>query len=676
MPYPERVKAYSRGHQQLKKDLTMRINEKKTNKGTDPNEYLDSPGYPPHPGDRGARPEDAPSSEPEAPWTTGEFENAADPDPYNVMEDLIWNTEDEELDFPEPIPYCLETRAPAPVAQDSDPTEERESQNAALECCATAASRKADAQKPAGLANPENRSPLRSEVNGDLGDSPTAAPPKAPLGDSRTSGPEPPFLVAMRKGKVDEHLNPVDFCRFLEYLGYRRWLGNGATELILPKGCVLERVDMLRAKEHIEKIILGYDFLQAVKDKVFRRLKEFFKAKNLTALPEFEGDILTDSKKLCYKPYLNCVVEIAASGCKRIWYNQLDKYVWKSDIIPRIYDRSGSWQQGIYYQFTKNQCTDPLRKGPDGQPLYDFERHRAYLASIGYNLHGFKTRLQPCLTIYSDATEGDRERNGGSGKSMIIQLLSAMQGAGAEAAHRIVTETGESLKRDYNHNFDQVTPHTRVVVIDDLDTRRFPLESVYSWVTIGMSVNKKGQESRFLPFEQAPKCVVTSNNPVSGTRDSDLRRRMDVQLFRHYNASHKPLDDFGRGFFGEGFNAQDWAEFDSFAIACIQIALRHDVATKGLPAYVNNVLETSLELEIGDDLVEFLDRLILPAIAKFDSAKEDAKGLKSSFEEEYGVKRKESSKRFNARIKRFGELRGLSVDIRTSGGTNWAVFNS
>ncbi|MCB5247095.1 MAG: hypothetical protein LHW57_03610 [Candidatus Cloacimonetes bacterium] len=650
----------------------MRINERKTAKVTDPNEYLDSPGYPPQPGDRGAKPDAAPSAKPEAAWAPGEFENAADPDPYGVMDDLIWDSTDEELDFPPPIPYCLETRAPAPVAQDSGPAEMRESQNAALECCATAASRKAGlpaGQKPAGLANPENRSPIRSEVNGDVGDSPTAAPPPQSV-----TQPESPLLVAMRKGKVDEHLNPVDFCLFLGSLGYRRWLGNGSCELILPHGYILERVDMLRAKEHVESIIQSHDFLQAVKDKVFRRLKEFFKAKNLTSLPEFEGDFLTDSRDRCYKPYLNCVVEIAPDGCRRIWYNQLDKYVWKTDIIPRVFDRSGNWQSGIYYRFTQNQCTDPLRKGPDGQPLYDFARHRAYLASIGYNLHGFKTRLQPCLTIYSDATEGDRERNGGSGKSLIIQLLNAMQGAGADAAHRIVTETGESLKRDYNHNFDQVTPHTRVVVIDDLDTRRFPLENVYSWVTVGMTINKKGQESRFLPFEQAPKCVVTSNNPVSGTRDSDLRRRMDVQLFRHYNAAHKPIDDFGRGFFGEGFNAQDWAEFDSFAIACIQIALRCDVATKGLPAYVNNVLESSLELEIGDDLVEFLDRLILPAIGKFGSAKEDAKGLKSSFEEEYGVKRKESSRKFNSRLKRYGELRKLEVDTRPSGGTNWVEF--
>ncbi len=653
----------------------MLTNDKKRGGVTDPNEYYDSPGFPPHlqacaksrTEVRSAGPSGAPSAPPAGPETTGDPAFAADP--YNLFEDLNWNTDDDELDFPEPIPINLATEAANPACQITGAADVTHSGAADVLVC----------QGPQGLSEPKDKL-LRSFANGDVCDSipaeegfcgsDTAVSPTP----QTLAQPLPPLLVAMHKGKVDEHLNPVDFCRFLEWLGYRRWLGNGATELIMPRGCLLERVDMLRAKEHVEAIISDHDFLQAVKDKVFRHLKEFFKAKNLTSLPLFEGDFLQDGKDRCYKPYLNCVVEITPAGCQRLWYSKLDKYVWKSDIIPRVFVRANDWQRGIYFQFTKNQCTDPLRKGPDGQPLYDPDRHRAYLASIGYNLHGYKSRLQPCLTIYSDATEGDRERNGGSGKSMIIQLLAAMQGSDAEAAHRIVTETGENLKKDYNHNFDRVSPHTRVVVIDDLDTRRFPLESVYSWVTIGMSVNKKGQESRFLRFDQAPKCVVTSNNPVSGTRDSDLRRRMDVQLFRYYNASHKPVDDFGRGFFDEGFSQQDWAQFDSFAIACIQIALRLDVATGGLPPYANNVLETSLELEIGDDLVEFLDNLILPAITKFGSAKEDAKGLKSSFEEAYGVKRKESSRKFNGRLKRYGELRKLATDVKSSGGVNWVEY--
>ena len=262
----------------------MRINEKKHSQVTDPNEYYDSPGFPPRPGDQSA----------------GTGDQGAQPDPYNVIEDLIWNVGDEELDFPEPIPYSLDGPAPdlvavafpssandtrpvpditpgppAHVAQDSDPAEQRK---VAPATSATEYSdkipRKVDVpvdQKPPGLCEGEPGPLPRSEANGD-GNLPS--PTAQPLLSSATSAPpEPPFLVAMRKGKVDEHLNSVDFCGFLEYLGYRRWLGNGATELILPQGCVLQRVDMLRAKEHVESIISGYDFLQAVKDNVFRRLK-------------------------------------------------------------------------------------------------------------------------------------------------------------------------------------------------------------------------------------------------------------------------------------------------------------------------------------------------------------------------------------------------------------------
>ncbi len=775
----------------------MRTNDKKTRGEKDPNEYYDSPGFPPRTGDQSqpgiqnqlgvqsAKPDAKAAPDTEALCTSNDAitpsnadpgakaapdteaicsssetrtsSNAdpgarpsadpEDPDAYNVFEDLIWSQDDEEIDFPPPIPITLET--PPPYVSESVGAESNGAAGVppamlpALDGKAKSPGNGAAGVPPALL--PALNGKAKSPRNGAAGvppamlpaldskakspghtgtcDAPYSTPRDGAAGvpPAKTNGaagvppamlpaldskakspghtgtcdapceaensaaplppkpvatkPEPAFLVAMRKGNVDEHLNPVDFCAFLGWLGYQRWLGDGSCELILPEGCVLKRVSLLSAKEHVESLIAGYDFLQAVKDKVFRRLKEFFIARNLTSLPEFEGEILTDSRDRCYKPYLNCVVEVTPEGCSRLWYSKLEKYVWKSDIIPRVFVDSGSWQSGIYFRFTQNQCTDPSRKGPDGKPFYDFERHRAYLASLGYNLHDFKRRLQPCLTIYSDATEGDRERNGGSGKSLIIQFLSAMQGSGADAAHRIVTETGENLKRDYNHNFDQVTSHTRVVVIDDLDTRRFPLESVYSWVTVGMRVNKKGLESRFLKFEDAPKCVVTSNNPVSGTRDSDLRRRMDVQLFRYYNASHKPVDDFGRGFFNEGFSQEDWAQFDSFAIACIQISLRYNVASVGLPPYENNVLEASLELEIGDDLVEYLDRHVLASVQAEGRCKLDARNIKSSYEDDYGVKRKESSRRFNSRLKRYGELRRMECDMTNSGGVYWVTFS-
>lgn len=486
--------------------------------------------------------------------------------------------------------------------------------------------------------------------------------------------PEPPFLRAMRDGDLAGYLNPVDFCAFLAHLGYRRYLGNGHMELVKACGHVVERIGLLKAKEDVEAVIAAQDFNQGVKDRVYKRTKEFFKATNLTSLPEFEGEFWRDSAELCVKVYLNCAVKIGCDRIETFPLDKLDRYVWAEDIIPRGFKYDPNWREGIYYRFTRNQCSDPQSLGDGGQPVCDEDRHHAYLCSIGYNLHGFKSRLQPCLTIYSDATDGDRERQGGSGKSMIIQLLTAMQGHCGDSDCRVVQEAGESLKRDYNHNFDRVTKDTRVVVIDDLDTRNFRLEDVYSWVSTGMKVNKKGQTSQHLSYEESPKCVITSNNPVSGTRDSDLRRRMDVQLHRFYNARRKPVHDFGRGFFKEGFNTRDWNQFDCFALHCIHLSLSHKVATQGLPAYKNNVMQTSLEMEAGEDLVEYLDKILLARMEQTGEVKIDARQTKLDYEEEYGVRRKESSLRFNQRLKRYAELHGWGIDIKPSGGVNMARF--
>ena len=498
-----------------------------------------------------------------------------------------------------------------------------------------------------------------------------AADQRPPVRDAVQETPEPPFLTALRSGNIDEYLNPVDFCVFLAWLGYRRYLAGGSCEVVLPQGGVLQRVDLLKAKEDVERYIQNEDLIQGVKDKVFRKTREFFKAINLTSLPEFTGQFLRDDARTCWILYLNCAVKVTAQRIERVEYGQLDKYVWKEDIIRRWYAYDPDWRSGIYHQFTRNQCSDPLNKDAQGRPICDEARHTAYLCSIGYNLHRFKTQMQPCLTIYSDSMDGDRERNGGSGKSMIIQLLRAMQTPSAASGDRLVMETGENLRSDYAHNFDQVTSHTRVVVIDDLNNKRFRLSDLYSWVSTGMKINKKGKESISLPYEDSPKCVITSNNPVSGTRDSDVRRRMDVQLHRYYNARHKPIHDFGRAFFNEDFTDRDWKQFDCFALHCVQLSLRHQVAIQGLPPYANTVLASSLELEIGDDLVEYLDAVVSPGLEASGASKLDAKALKNSYEEEYKVRRKESAKRFNQRLRRYAELRGLSVEFRPVGGVNW-----
>ena len=140
----------------------MRTNDKKTRGEKDPNEYYDSPGFPPRTGDQSqpgiqnqlgvqsAKPDAKAAPDTEALCTSNDAitpsnadpgakaapdteaicsssetrtsSNAdpgarpsadpEDPDAYNVFEDLIWSQDDEEIDFPPPIPITLETPPP------------------------------------------------------------------------------------------------------------------------------------------------------------------------------------------------------------------------------------------------------------------------------------------------------------------------------------------------------------------------------------------------------------------------------------------------------------------------------------------------------------------------------------------------------------------------------------
>lgn len=44
-------------------------------------------------------------------------------------------------------------------------------------------------------------------------------------------------------------------------------------------------------------------------------------------------------------------------------------------------------------------------------------------------------------------------------------------------------------------------------------------------------------------------------------------------------------------------------------------------------------------------------------------------------EDEYSVKRKESSRKFNSRLKRYGEMRNLECEVKTSGGVYWVTYS-
>jgi hypothetical protein len=92
---------------------------------------------------------------------------------------------------------------------------------------------------------------------------------------------------------------------------------------------------------------------------------------------------------------------------------------------------------------------------------------------------------------------------------------------------------------------------------------------LFSIITGNLTLNKKNLQPIEIPFSRSPKILFTSNYILSGVGDSHDARKIEIELFRHYSKTFKPVDEFGKLFFS-GWNDKEWNAFFAYMISNIQ----------------------------------------------------------------------------------------------------------
>jgi hypothetical protein len=105
-------------------------------------------------------------------------------------------------------------------------------------------------------------------------------------------------------------------------------------------------------------------------------------------------------------------------------------------------------------------------------------------------------------------------------------------------------------------------------VFDDVK-KFFDFERLFSVVTEGLTLEKKNKDAIKIPFEKSPKIAITTNYAISGSGNSFMRRKWELELHQYYNKDFTPLDEFGKLMFGD-WNDDDWCIFDNYMIRCLQ----------------------------------------------------------------------------------------------------------
>lgn len=361
----------------------------------------------------------------------------------------------------------------------------------------------------------------------------------------------------------------------LDALKYRFWLEHHKFAKYFPeksKTYTFVKIEGKIIEETTEDRIKDYvlEFLMKDKDgsdKFYNYMAnntKYFKTDFLNQIQSFDAKIEKDTQKSGYIYYRNCIVKVTAQGREIIDYFDVKGYVWRNQILDRDYVKM-SGETSIYRKFIW------LVSGQNEA------RYKSLQSVIGYLLHSFKTSgTGNRAIILNDGAISDNP-NGGSGKGIFCAAISHMK--------KLDKLNGKGLDITRTFSFQTVSFDCQVLIFDDVE-KNFNFEKLFSIITEGITLERKGQHAVFIPSEESPKIGITTNWTIGGTGGSHDRRKFEVEFSSYFNAEHTPIKEFGVELFskkprgeyddvqGEWWSVEEWHKFDNYMLECYQLYMQ------------------------------------------------------------------------------------------------------
>ncbi|WP_336516454.1 DUF5906 domain-containing protein [Pollutibacter soli] len=311
----------------------------------------------------------------------------------------------------------------------------------------------------------------------------------------------------------------------------------------------------------------------------------YFSTKRFSLLrSDTQFEFLEDSMTSAYFFYRNGYVECTPSGWYLKSYDQLEKVIWKSQILDRIFlhqqiEEIPKFKNlGIFAQFIYNVCA-----GKD-------KRIASLCTAMGYMLHSYMNMKLKAIIL----TDGkiSESPDGRTGKSLVLQALSQMK--------KTTILKGKEFDDRDKFKYDELDIDTKLLALDDVKPR-FNIETMFNVITEGVRVNKKNKQ----PLSVRPKIAITTNRTISIEGASAKDRAFEFEFADHYSDKFSPYDEFGKWFFKDDFTDQDWCQFDNFMLYCVSVYLE-----KGLIAAESISLDRRKLIEAtSSDFIEFMEGL-------------------------------------------------------------------
>jgi hypothetical protein len=345
----------------------------------------------------------------------------------------------------------------------------------------------------------------------------------------------------------------------------------------------------------------------------------YFSRKFLSMVKSIDVTFNRDNKDTSFIYYKNAVVKTTKNKIETLNYDQIDDLIWKNQVIDRNINLKDE-SDGVFKSFIWKVSGE------------NRERYYTLKSVLGYLMHSHQNEAKPKSIIFNDEMISEDIPNGGSGKGLIHKGISHVK--------NIVIEDGKKFDPRGQFAYQKVNKDTQIFLLDDVP-KHFNFESLFSIITEGMTVEKKGKDAYQIPFSESPKISITTNYTVNGSGASHERRVFEVEVANYFNESHTPQKEFGHLFFTD-WDDSEWERFDNFMIRCIQYYLKNGL----VESQKVNLKFRKLKNELGSEFIEFMET------QKFDGNPINRKEFRDKFNKEYpNLAKFNTPQKFNKKVK-------------------------
>ncbi|GEM_PF-1584892 len=274
-----------------------------------------------------------------------------------------------------------------------------------------------------------------------------------------------------------------------------------------------------------------------------------------------------DTKETVYIPFKNGVAKIKKIGIELIDYKSSEiGFFIGTKSQEHTFINFDPDNRGIG-QFERFLISAIIGKDKDVQELTQKETSdvRAFYSMIGYLISNYKNPAKNPAIILSDEGADDERRNGGRGKSLLAIALQTVRGYNKRG--------GTEFEPGYRHVFADLQKYHDVYIIDDVPAN-FNYDALYTQITGDITAERKGTQAVVIPFQDAPKFVITTNWAVRYDKEatSTNRRFIEYKFSDFWNTNNKPDDYFNSTFFYD-WDATEWQLFYELLITCVMLYL-------------------------------------------------------------------------------------------------------